>query len=75
VFANSRTEISEFLLESIEGCTPLTEKFDAQVSAALRMKWSREVESMLNMLHALGIIWVGAKADNALVDENDDLCG
>ena len=72
-FADSRTEISGFLLESIESCTPLTEKLHSQIPASLRNKWSRETENMVKILHDSGIVWGDAKADNALVDENDDL--
>ena len=72
-YADSRNEICGFLLESIESCTPLTEKLYSHIPASLRNKWSREMKNMVNILHDSGIVWGDAKADNALVDENDDL--
>jgi serine/threonine protein kinase len=72
-FANSRTDISGFLLESIDGSILLTKKLDARIPAPLRKKWSRETESKVKILHDSGIVWGDAEAHNTLVDENDDL--
>ncbi|KAJ6442405.1 hypothetical protein O9K51_05964 [Purpureocillium lavendulum] len=43
-----------------------------QVSASLRKRWADQISYTLTQLHERGIIWGDAKADNILIDENDD---
>ncbi|KAL9948233.1 hypothetical protein ACHAQF_000078 [Verticillium nonalfalfae] len=41
-------------------------------STALKQKWKNQVCCTVEALHTAGIIWGDVKADNVLVDENDD---
>lgn len=70
---DSKTSIMGFLLTDIGDATPLTEMLDEKVPAQLREKWSREAEKMVELLHEHGLVWGDAKADNFLVDANEDL--
>ncbi|KAI6799716.1 hypothetical protein KC361_g2720 [Hortaea werneckii] len=62
-----------FLQTHIPDPTPLTTKLDADVSQDLRDRWAAESESVKEMLHENGIVWGDAKADNFMVDTNNDL--
>jgi len=70
---NSRTHIMGFILTDIGDVTPLTEKLDPNVPAALREKWSHDSEKMVELLHKNDLIWGDAKTDNFLVDAKDEL--
>lgn len=52
-------------------CVLSREKAD-QVSASLRRRWADQITYSLGKLHERGVIWGDAKADNILIDENDD---
>ena len=36
------------------------------------MKWAEQTEEILHGLHGMGVFWGDAKADNVLIDVNDD---
>lgn len=40
--------------------------------ASLRQKWIQQITHSLRELHAHGIVWGDAKADNILIDKHDD---
>ena len=39
---------------------------------ALRRKWAGQVKRAVERLHEAGVVWGDAKADNVLIDRNDD---
>ena len=72
-FENSRTEVMGFLLTNIEDPTPLTKMLKSSVSEEKRVAWSQKSRQYVETLHKHDIIWGDAKADNFVVDENDEL--
>ncbi|KAF2155972.1 hypothetical protein K461DRAFT_310532 [Myriangium duriaei CBS 260.36] len=62
-----------FLLTPIASPTPLTTMLDTDVAESHRERWARQVRNYVDELHAHGIIWGDAKADNFLVDEKQEL--
>ncbi|KAL1596452.1 hypothetical protein SLS60_009098 [Paraconiothyrium brasiliense] len=72
-FENSKTDIMGLLISVIEGATPLTHLLDQSVDSSLRKSWSEKVGSYVAQLHEHKIVWGDAKADNFLVDKNDEL--
>ncbi|KAF5686282.1 serine threonine kinase [Fusarium circinatum] len=38
----------------------------------LRMRWASQIQRSVDILHKKGIIWGDAKAENVLIDQNDD---
>lgn len=72
-FEDSKTEAMGFLLSHIENPTPLTKMLKSSVSEEKREKWSKKSREYVEMLHKHNIIWGDAKADNFMVDNNDDL--
>lgn len=52
-------------------CVLSKEKAD-QSSPLLRKRWADQICSSLDMLHERGLVWGDAKAENILIDENDD---
>lgn len=42
------------------------------VAIPRRKKWARQIEDTIEKLHDIGVVWGGAKADNILIDRNDD---
>lgn len=72
-FRDSKTEMMGFLQTNIEEATPLTHMFDDEIPQRKRDKWAKESERMKEVLHENGIVWGDAKADNFMVDKNDDL--
>lgn len=37
-----------------------------------RKKWASQIESIVEKLHDVGVVWGDAMADNILIDRNDD---
>jgi serine/threonine protein kinase len=72
-FNNSKTEIMGFLLSNIDGPKPLTKLLKSSVPRAKRAEWSTKSEKYVKTLHENNIIWGDAKADNFIVDANDEL--
>ncbi|KAL9029196.1 MAG: hypothetical protein Q9196_002532 [Gyalolechia fulgens] len=42
------------------------------VAAPRRQKWANQIEEVIERIHDIGVIWGDAKADNILIDKNDD---
>ena len=72
-FENSRTETMGFLLTHIEDPIPLTKMLKSSVSEERRLAWSQHSREYVETLHKHGIVWGDAKADNFMVDKNDEL--
>jgi hypothetical protein len=70
---NSKTEVMGLLLENIESPTPLTKLLKASVDEEKRRVWSEKCAAYVELLHDNDIIWGDAKADNFMVDVNDEL--
>lgn len=69
----SRTEAMGFLLSHIERPVPLTEVLASSVPEWKREEWSKKSKRYVDTLHEHGIIWGDAKADNFIVDKEDEL--
>lgn len=72
-FESSNTEAMGFLLTPIPNATPLTKLLKNSVPRAKRAEWASKSEKYVKTLHDHNIIWGDAKADNFLIDENDEL--
>jgi tRNA A-37 threonylcarbamoyl transferase component Bud32 len=72
-FDNSKTEIMGFLLSHIDSPKPLTKLLKSSVPRAKRAEWSTKAEKYVKTLHDNDIIWGDAKADNFMVDKDDEL--
>lgn len=70
---NSKNSIMGFLQTAINEPTPLTTKLDSAVPQDKRDAWARNSDEAKNILHENGIIWGDAKADNFIVDAEDNL--
>lgn len=46
--------------------------FAKESSLDLRRRWASQIEESVKVLHQEGIIWGDAKAENVLIDKNDD---
>ncbi|KAI0192807.1 hypothetical protein F4808DRAFT_453368 [Astrocystis sublimbata] len=40
---------------------------------AMKQKWARQIENTLKELHRVGVIWGDAKADNVIIDNEDNV--
>lgn len=69
----SKTKILGFLLSDIPSPTPLTTLLNSDVDECKRQRWADEVRRTTDLLHQHAIIWGDAKADNFLVDTDDEL--
>lgn len=72
-FENNQSEAMGFLLSYIEKPVPLTKLLKSSVPEKKRKKWSKKSKEYVDTLHKHGIIWGDAKADNFMVDKNDEL--
>lgn len=70
---HSRSSIMGFLQTAIKQPTPLTTKLDSAVPQDKRDAWARTADEAKNILHENGIIWGDAKADNFVVDAEENL--
>ena len=70
---NSNIEAMGFLLTAVEDPVPLTKLLDSEVDESKREKWAKETQRIIGLLHEEGIVWGDAKADNFLVDKNNEL--
>ena len=68
-----KKKIMGFLQTDIPSPTPLTAMFDSSVPKKKRDYWAKEAERMKDILHQNKIVWGDAKADNFMVDENENL--
>lgn len=69
----SRRSIMGFLQTAIEQPTPLTTKLDSAVPQEKRDVWAQKADEAKRILHENDIIWGDAKADNFVVDAEENL--
>ena len=62
-----------FLQTDIPEATPLTDMLDSSIPQSKRDRWAKEAERIKEVLHENGIVWGDAKADNFMVDNNNNL--
>ncbi|RAL11203.1 uncharacterized protein BO97DRAFT_347904 [Aspergillus homomorphus CBS 101889] len=67
------SRISGILLEYIEHRDSLGYVDVLNTPLSTRMKWANQVQEMITVLHAAGIVWGDAKPDNILVDADENL--
>jgi tRNA A-37 threonylcarbamoyl transferase component Bud32 len=72
-YENSSTTIMGLLLTHIPEPRPLTTLLSSEVPEDQRLRWADESKEIVKLLHAHGITWGDAKADNLLVDKDDNL--
>ena len=72
-YDKSPTEIMGMLLTRISEPRPLTTLLSSDVPEPQRLKWADQSKEVMKILHQHGIVWGDARADNFLVDENDEL--
>ncbi|KAK6366201.1 hypothetical protein LTS17_010707 [Exophiala oligosperma] len=72
-FEHSTTEIMGLLLTNIPSPKPLTTLLSSEVPEEKRLRWADEAQDVVKELHQKGIVWGDAKADNFMVDEDDNL--
>lgn len=72
-FPDSSTEAIGFLLTNMPDARPLTKLLDSQVADEKRLRWADESKSIVRGMHKHKIVWGDTKADNFMVDENDNL--
>ena len=70
---DSQTQIMGFPMDVIPDATPLTKLFDSKISQKQREKWAKESKRIVQLLHDHGLVWGDAKADNFMVDADDNL--
>lgn len=68
-----KTSLMGFLQTAINQPTPLTTKLDSTVPQDKRDDWARKADEAKKILHENGIIWGDAKADNFVVDAEENL--
>jgi hypothetical protein len=71
--ASGRRKIMGFLQTEIPNPTPLTNLLDPSIPQAKRDRWAKEAERLKTLLHDNDIVWGDAKADNFIVDREDNL--
>lgn len=71
--ADHTTAILGFLLTPIPDASPLTTTLDLDVAEGRREQWAEEIEKTVKVLHDHGIVWGDAKADNFMVDKDEEL--
>lgn len=69
----AKITILGFLQTDIKNPTPLTLKLDPSIPQRQRDEWATEADRMKAVLHKNGIVWGDAKADNFMVDEDEQL--
>jgi serine/threonine protein kinase len=68
-----KSSVMGFLMTLIPSPTPLTHKLDSSIPQSQRDTWANECAKIVKILHDNDIIWGDAKADNFMVDEEDNL--
>ena len=43
------------------------------VAASRKKKWAAQIKGTIKKIHDIGVVWGDAKADNILIDRNDDI--
>ena len=72
-FENSKTEAMGLLLTPIASPKPLTKLLKSSVPRTKRAEWASKSEKYVKTLHQHDVIWGDAKADNFIVDADDEL--
>jgi len=72
-YEDSSTEIMGMLLTNIHNPKPLTTFLTSEVPEEQRLDRADESKEVVQILHEQGIVWGDAKADNFVVDINNDL--
>jgi len=70
---DDRTKLLGFLQTDIPDPVPLTTKLDADVPQQLRDRWAAEADRIKEVLHENDLVWGDAKADNFMVDADNQL--
>lgn len=70
VWDDDENSLMGFLLDYINGQT-LGSRIDG-ASIELKAKWIDQVEATVRRLHELGIVWGDVKADNVIINEDED---
>lgn len=70
---SSRSSMMGFLQTAIDQPTPLNTKLDSAVPQEKRDAWARKADEAKKTLHENGIVWGDAKADNFVVDAEENL--
>jgi serine/threonine protein kinase len=68
-----KSSIMGFLMTLIPSATPLTHKLDSSIPQKKRDKWANECAKIVKILHDHDFIWGDAKADNFMVDGEENL--
>ncbi|KAF2032080.1 hypothetical protein EK21DRAFT_61684 [Setomelanomma holmii] len=69
----SKTEATGMLLTPIDSPRPLTTLLSTSVPEQQRKEWASKCETYVKALHSHAIIWGDAKADNFMVDADNEL--
>jgi tRNA A-37 threonylcarbamoyl transferase component Bud32 len=72
-FESSKAEAMGYLMTPIKEPRPLTHFLKSSVPREKRAEWANKSEEYVKALHSHGIVWGDAKADNFIVDANDEL--
>ncbi|ATY59776.1 kinase-like domain [Cordyceps militaris] len=64
--------VAGMLFAWIENKGALSEERAEQSPVALRRRWATQISGTVQILHDRNIVWGDAKADNVLIDMNDD---
>jgi len=75
VIESGNDSVSGILLTNISPNpeTPRLSLIDINtVALPRRKKWASQIEDIVEKLHNIGVVWGDAKADNILIDRNDD---
>lgn len=70
---DSKIEAMGYLLSVIDDPVPLTKLLDSEVDESKRKRWAKESKRIVDLLHEHDIVWGDAKADNFLVDRDNQL--
>ncbi|KAI1744799.1 hypothetical protein F4680DRAFT_405986 [Xylaria scruposa] len=60
------------LLAYIDYRTTLYDAVEDDTPLAMKQKWARQIEDTLKELHRVGVIWGDAKADNVIIDKENN---
>ncbi|KAI1401357.1 hypothetical protein F4819DRAFT_458397 [Hypoxylon fuscum] len=61
------------LLAYIDHRTTLYNAVEDDTPLAMKQKWARQIEDTLKELHRVGVIWGDAKADNVIIDKENNV--
>ncbi|KAI1195801.1 hypothetical protein F5X97DRAFT_230747 [Nemania serpens] len=61
------------LLAYIDHRITLYDAVEDDIPLAMKQKWARQIEDTLKELHRVGVIWGDAKADNVIIDKENNV--